>query len=378
MSKLVLNDITAGYGSNTALNTNFALIETALENTVSRDGTSPNTMSANLDMNGYRILNELASTGDGFVYENNWTTATAYTVNDLVYVPVGTGSSRDGWTLICRVAHTSGTLNTDYSNSKWAPIAARGASGFGSGDLVSTNNLSDVSNATTARGNLSAAKSGANSDITSLSALSTPLSVAQGGTGLTSNTTYAQTLLDTISTTQGSILYHNGTDWVVLAPGTAGYMLVTGGAGANPSWSNQTRNTTQVAQSGVQSISNATWTTLTFNSEDFDTGSWHSNVTSNSRITVSSTGTYNITALVNLTTSNNGPFGVRLVKNGTTTLLTVSHESGVTTGIGLQSIVLPEKSYSLSASDYIELQVYQGSGSAINTSADYTFFRVTD
>lgn len=39
-------------------------------------------------------------------------------------------------------------------------------------------------NATDARTNLSAAKSGANSDITSLSGLTTPLSVAQGGTGV--------------------------------------------------------------------------------------------------------------------------------------------------------------------------------------------------
>jgi hypothetical protein len=53
----------------------------------------------------------------------------------------------------------------------------------GAGDLVSTNNLSDIANAATARGNLAAAKSGANSDITSLSGLTTALSVAQGGTG---------------------------------------------------------------------------------------------------------------------------------------------------------------------------------------------------
>jgi hypothetical protein len=42
-----------------------------------------------------------------------------------------------------------------------------------------------VANATTARTNISAAKSGANSDITSLTGLTTPLSQAQGGTGTT-------------------------------------------------------------------------------------------------------------------------------------------------------------------------------------------------
>ena len=49
--------------------------------------------------------------------------------------------------------------------------------------LVNANNLSDVSSAATARGNLTAAKSGANSDITSLTGLTTPLASSEGGTG---------------------------------------------------------------------------------------------------------------------------------------------------------------------------------------------------
>lgn len=52
-----------------------------------------------------------------------------------------------------------------------------------SSSLLKANNLSDVANAATARSNISAAASGGNSDITSLSALSTPLSIEQGGTG---------------------------------------------------------------------------------------------------------------------------------------------------------------------------------------------------
>lgn len=57
MSKLVLNDIASGFQSNTAANTNNTLIETALENTLSRDGTSPNQMGANIDMNTYSVIN---------------------------------------------------------------------------------------------------------------------------------------------------------------------------------------------------------------------------------------------------------------------------------------------------------------------------------
>lgn len=57
MAKLTLADITADYGSKALFNDNFALIETAIENTLSRDGTAPNTMEANLDMNSNRIVN---------------------------------------------------------------------------------------------------------------------------------------------------------------------------------------------------------------------------------------------------------------------------------------------------------------------------------
>jgi hypothetical protein len=47
----------SGYRSSNALNANLDAIEAALENTLSRDGTSPNQMSAPLDMNSNRITN---------------------------------------------------------------------------------------------------------------------------------------------------------------------------------------------------------------------------------------------------------------------------------------------------------------------------------
>jgi hypothetical protein len=45
--------------------------------------------------------------------------------------------------------------------------------------------------------------------------------------------------LDNITTTQGSLIYRNASAWVNLGPGTAGQVLQTGGASANPSWLNQ-------------------------------------------------------------------------------------------------------------------------------------------
>lgn len=57
MAKLVLNDVTSGSGSETVINANSAAIEAEFDNTVSRDGSSPNAMTAALDMNSQRIIN---------------------------------------------------------------------------------------------------------------------------------------------------------------------------------------------------------------------------------------------------------------------------------------------------------------------------------
>lgn len=60
MSKITLTDLANLQNQTTAvnaINNNNAAITTALDNTLSRDGTSPNTMGSNLDMNSYHILN---------------------------------------------------------------------------------------------------------------------------------------------------------------------------------------------------------------------------------------------------------------------------------------------------------------------------------
>ena len=57
MPKVPLSTISSGYGTVDALNANFDAIEAAFDNTLSRDGSTPNHMVANFDMNGKNILN---------------------------------------------------------------------------------------------------------------------------------------------------------------------------------------------------------------------------------------------------------------------------------------------------------------------------------
>lgn len=202
MSKLVLTDITSGYASTTATNANNTLIETALENTLSRNGESPNQMLSDLDMNGHRILNILAQSGEGFIWKGAWVTSLVYVLNNLV--------SNASSSYICTIAHTAGTnFATDLAAGKWQLLAQQGLPGAGTGDMLVANNLSELTaTKTTARGNISAASSGVNNDITQLTGLTTPLSVAQGGTGLNA------------VGTSGNVLTSNGTVWTSTAPST--------------------------------------------------------------------------------------------------------------------------------------------------------------
>jgi len=64
MAKLTLTDITSGYNAATKQNANNGLIEAAIENTLSLDGTTPNAMSAQLDMGNNRIINVADGVGN--------------------------------------------------------------------------------------------------------------------------------------------------------------------------------------------------------------------------------------------------------------------------------------------------------------------------
>jgi hypothetical protein len=86
----------------------------------------------------------------GLNWRSTWVTATAYATSDAV--------TYNGSTYFCILAHTSGASTQPGIGASWATywevLAARGASGSGSGDLVASNNLSDVASVAAARVNL--------------------------------------------------------------------------------------------------------------------------------------------------------------------------------------------------------------------------------
>ena len=146
--KPTLTDISSGYASNATINSNNDAIETAFENTLSLDGSTPNAMNADLDLNSNNInnvntvnasaykLNGVSITATVFVpdWKGAWATTTDYVLNDIVL--------EDNVTYICLEAHTAGTFATDLAANKWEIFA-------GSGDyapLSHTHVITDILN----------------------------------------------------------------------------------------------------------------------------------------------------------------------------------------------------------------------------------------
>jgi hypothetical protein len=75
-------------------------------------------------------------------------------------------------------------------------------------------------------------------------------------TAVPSDFTLTQIIDASIGATRGMILYRGASAWSALAAGTAGYVLTTGGAGADPSWAVATSSGTAIG--ALQMLANAT------------------------------------------------------------------------------------------------------------------------
>jgi hypothetical protein len=175
--KPTISTISSGFNSTATINASLEALRDGFDNTLSLDGSTPNAMLADLDLNGNSILNAgeievsgLTLNGQQITdissvpeWRGSWTTGRAYVKNDLV--------REAGSAYICLVAHTSGTFSTDLVASKWELFAEKGTAGAGTGDMLGANNLSDVANAATARSNISA--QAADNTLTALAGLDT-------------------------------------------------------------------------------------------------------------------------------------------------------------------------------------------------------------
>jgi hypothetical protein len=117
-----------------------------------------------------------------------------------------------------------------------------------------------------------------------------------------------------------------------------------------------------------QSVPNAAYTVLAFNSERIDTELMHDNSTNNSRITINTAGDYVASALVAFAAHAAGTRGIEIRLNGSTVLAAAQMEavSEASTGTIL-SLVMPP--YTFAENDYLQVLAFQSSGGALNALA---------
>lgn len=118
-----------------------------------------------------------------------------------------------------------------------------------------------------------------------------------------------------------------------------------------------------------QTIPSATWTSINFTGENFDTDTMHDTVTNNERITINTAGIYLFTVNINFDYGA-GTRCVRVTKNGTSTQVMRENKLALDQ-IGFSdlfniSVILP-----CSVNDYFIVRVYQNSGGNLNINSTY-------
>ena len=167
-----------------------------------------------------------------YVKSTNFATKDNLASGDPLKIVKGTEINTEYDNIAIAVATKADTASPTFTGTVTIPTLAL------TNDLPVTDGGTGASTATDARTNLSAAKSGANSDITSITGLTTALTVPQGGTGLATLTANNVVLGNGTSavqfvapSTSGNLLTSNGTTWTSTAPAASGVTSVATGNG---------------------------------------------------------------------------------------------------------------------------------------------------
>lgn len=200
-------------------------------------------------------------------------------------------------------------------------------------------------------------------------------------TAPTSNTSYANPILFTTSTTEGVVLPFrpsaNGP--AIVWPGTASQLTAGDGSavtvGSGLSLTGATLKTTaakvRLRFTTNKSVNSSTDTPLIWTVEDFDTDNMHDD-TNPTRITFRTAGTYLVGGMFRWVEANGtGDRAGSIRLNGNTFIMVNAETPSSSTGATPSNV--PNTLYQFSVNDYIELVAYQTSGSTLNAEGTASF-----
>lgn len=134
-------------------------------------------------------------------------------------------------------------------------------------------------------------------------------------------------------------------------------------------WKSSVQPACKLRKSVAQSIPNATWTSITWDTEDFDQGGLHSTASNTERITIPTggDGTYLVIGQIRIAVNATGFRSVRILKNGVASNSFFCYSSIEANVVDADVTIIKFIGFGkLVAGDYIEIQVYQNSGGALN------------
>lgn len=375
MSKLVLQDVANLQNESTvvtALASNNNVTEIALENTLSRDGTSPNQMLSNLDMNNYRVLNLPNAINDQepTTYGQFTDAITAIgsgAVIDAPYVTLGNNPNLLSERVLTAGTYTSltdsgpnGTIKVDVSDPELVALANTNSAAdqvpyFTGIGTATTSTLSsygrtliDDADAATARATLGSVI-GTNveawdADLDAVAGLATTGLISRTGAGTASTRTITGTANE-ITSTNGDGVAGNPTVSLPSALTFTG-KTVTGG----------TYNSPALVTPALGTPASGVATNLTGTAAGLTAG----NVTTNANLTGPITSVGNATSIASQTGT-----GTKFVVDTTPTLVTPVLGVATVTSVNKVGITAPATSATLTIPDGVTLTGPAASGTAM-------------
>lgn len=171
--------------------------------------------------------------------------------------------------------------------------------------------------------------------------------------------------------------YINGTAHLKSSNSTVANLSVSGNCTIVGSISATGQGKCALQQNSTFSLANNTWTGINFDTENFDIGSMHSTAVNSSRVVFNTSGTgyYEFTGAVAFNASNStGICSIRIQKNDTTDISArIFAPLGNFNAQGPTLIVTCQAQIT-SATDYVGLFAFQGSGSTLSLSEPHMVF----
>jgi hypothetical protein len=224
----------------------------------------------------------------------------------------------------------------------------------------------------------------AKGDIVAASANDTPARLAVGtdnhrliaASGETTGLKYVADTQNTVIDAEGDLLVGDSADTLQrLAIGSNTHVLTVDTAvdgkikWAAPAGGSSFAGVSAYKSTG-QSINNSSFTAITFDSENFDSNTYHDNSTNNTRLTVPAgkAGYYSVNGSLTFAGNTTGLRIVLLRKNGGETNYPISMPSVVANDVRLPFVY----TIYLDVADYVEVHGWQNSGGALNVQGGIT------